>query len=75
MVAAQLGVGFEKPTFASSQGGDIVKYPLSHINDQSSATVFYTENIPWAFAAIDLEDLYEIVWMELGVNTGLSKLT
>ena len=74
VVEAQLGVAFEKPVFVSSQGGDIATYPPSHVNDHTIATLFYTENIPWSFVAVDLEDSYEINRMELKVNSALSKL-
>ena len=74
VVNAQLGVASEKPVFASSEGGTPVDNPMSNANDRLLNSVFYTEDLPWSFVAVDMEDLYEIDRMALKVNSGLSKL-
>ena len=74
VVKAQLGVAHEKPVFASSQGGTPVDNPMSNANDPFLYTVFYTEDLPWSFVAVDMEDFFEIDRMALQVNSGWSKL-
>ena len=74
VVEAQLGIAYEKPVFVSSQGGNIATNPPSHVTDQQIFTVFYTQDLPWSFAAVDLGSTYEIDDIELIVNAGLSKL-
>ena len=74
VVNAQLGVASEKPVFVSSQGGTPVDNPMSNANDQFLNSAFYTEDLPWSFVAVDMEDLYEIDRMELKVKSDLSKL-
>ena len=69
LVTAQ-NLALNKPMLFSSMGGG----QASNANDGNVNTVFYTQDSPWSFAAVDLEDTYEIESISLKVSAVLRKL-
>ena len=69
LVTAQ-NLALNKPMLFSSMGGG----QASNANDGNANTVFFTHDSPWSFAAVDLEDTYEIGSISLKVSAVLRKL-
>ena len=68
MVAAE-NRALNKPVFVSSE----LYFTPPRINDGDVATGFSTRDLPWSFAAVDLEDVYEIASVSVRLSETLRK--
>ena len=66
-------LALNKPMLVSSQGGSMSYHPPGAANDGTLDTNFYTRDSPWSFAAVDLQDTYEVASISLTVHPGLRK--
>ena len=70
LVTAQ-NLALNKPVSVSSQGSSYD--PPSGANDGDEYTKFWSEDIPWSFAAVDLQDTYTIDSISLMVSAVMRK--
>ena len=68
-VVTSQNLALNKPVLISSQGGNPYYHPPSAANDGDYSTTFFTYDSPWSFAAVDLENIYEIASISLKVSS------